>query len=105
MTNARPQKETGAVMNMPGGQVQITAAPRRSRDDASPKRLHVELYRNTARLRGRAVRHLLKLAGVNVCMYDRALGCWTVPVTVVDDVMCVAEYRQRCFVTVEEVAK
>jgi hypothetical protein len=56
-------------------------------------------------LRGGAVRHLLKLAGVNVCMYDRALGCWTVATSRVDDVMCAAEYLQHRFVTVEEVAK
>jgi len=37
-------------------------------------------------------------------MYDRQLGCWTVPANRVDDVICVAEYRQRRFVTVEEVA-
>lgn len=100
MTNARPQKETGAVMNMPGGRVQDSA----ERGSSSCKTLHVALYRNTARLYGGQVRPLLDLAGVDARVYDRALGCWTVPANRADDVICVAEYGQRRFVTVEEVA-
>src|SRR4051794_39470339 len=100
MTNARPHKETGAVFNMPGGRVQDSA----ERPSSSCKVLHVELYRNTARLFGGQVRPLLDLAGVDARMYDRALGCRTVPVNRVDDVICAAEYRQSRFVTVEEVA-
>jgi hypothetical protein len=103
MTNAHLRR--GAGVDVPWGRVNGTAPQRRSRDDASTSRLHVELYRNTARLRGGAVRQLLDLAGVDVRMYDRALGCWTVAVCRVDDVMCAAEYLQHRFVTVEEVAK
>jgi hypothetical protein len=36
-------------------------------------------------------------------MYDRAVGCWTIPLHLADDVICVAEYRQRRIVTVAEV--
>lgn len=105
MTNARLQREAGAVVNVPGGHVNGTAPQGQTPEHTSPKRLHVELYRNTARLRGGAVRQLLDLAGVDARMYDRALGCWTVPADRADDVMCVAEYRQRRYVTVEEVAR
>jgi hypothetical protein len=65
--------------------------------------LHVELYRHTARLRGARILPLLDEAGVTVRMYDRAVGCWMIPLHLADDVICVAEYRQRRFVTVAEV--
>ena len=100
MTNARPPKGTGAVWNMPGGYEHGTAPHRLN---AGCPTLRVELYRNTARLYGPRILQLLDAAGVDARMYDRALGCWTVPVNRVDDVLCVAEYRQRRFVTVEEV--
>lgn len=101
MTNARPEEVgTGAVMNMPGGHDHGTASHRLN---AGCPTLRVELYWNTARLRGGRVLQLLDAAGVTVRMYDRAQGCWTIPLHLVDDVICMAEYRQRRFVTVEEV--
>ena len=104
MTNARPQKETGAVMIVPGEPENGTASEGQNAPDASCPTLHVEVYRHTARLYGGRIWQLLELAGADARMYDRQLGCWTVPANRVDDVICVAEYRQRRFVTVEEVA-
>jgi hypothetical protein len=101
MTNARPLKTgTGAVVNVPGGRDHGTASHRLN---AGCPTLRVELYRNTARLYGPRVLQLIDEAGVDARMYDRALGCWTVPANRVDDVICMAEYRQKRFVTVEEV--
>jgi hypothetical protein len=100
--NAPGQKTEGAVMNMPGGHVQDSGPRRRN---ASCRTLRVELYRNTARLHGGRVPQLLDLAGVEARMYDRQHACWTVPVTFADDVITVAEHRQRRFVTVEEVTR
>lgn len=99
MTNARPEIGTGAVMA--GGHDERTASDRRN----SVKRLHVELHRNTARLHGGRVLPLLDLADIPARMYDRQHGCWTVPIQYADDVICAAEYRQRRFVTVEEVTR
>ncbi len=100
MTNARPY-EVGTSAMQPGSCSHGTATDRRN---AGCQTLRVELYRNTARLRGGRVLQLLDDAGVTVRMYDRAQGCWTIPLHLVDDVICVAEYRQRRFVTVTEVA-
>jgi hypothetical protein len=71
----------------------------------SARRLHVELYRNTARLYGGRVPQLLDLAEISARMYDRSRKCWTVSADRVDDVLVIAEYRERRFVTVEEVAQ
>lgn len=103
MTNARPQKETGAVVNVPGGHAHSTATEPMQPSAAGCPTLHVELYRNTARLRGARIVPLLDEAGVTARMYDRSQGCWTIPAHLADDVMCIAEWRQRRFVTVEEV--
>ncbi len=99
MTNARPNEVgTGAVMA--GGHGKRTAT---NPQDRSSKVLRVQVYRNTGRLFGGRVRPLLELAAVETCMYDRALGCWTVPVHLVDNVLVAAEFLQRRSVTVEEV--
>jgi hypothetical protein len=105
MTCARPQTATGAVMIVPGGHVNGTGSEGQNAPDAGCPELHVEVYRHTARLFGPRIWQLLDLAGVDTRQYDRQRGCWTVPADRADDVICVAEYRQRRFVTVEEVAK
>ncbi len=103
MTNARLQRETGVVVNVPGGHGHTRASRRRKPSSAGCPALHVELYRHTARLHGARILQLLDAAGVTVRMYDRGRQCWAIPIARVDDVICVAEYRQRRFVTVEEV--
>ncbi|WP_448613341.1 hypothetical protein [Modestobacter sp. URMC 112] len=103
MTNARLQKETGAVVQ-PGSWDHGSASQGHKPSAAGCPTLHVELHRNTARLHGARIPQLLDLAGVDARQYDRQGGCWTVPVARADDVICVAEYRQRRFVTVEAVA-
>lgn len=102
MTNARPQKETGAVVIVPGGHDNGTAPEGQSATDAGCPTLHVELYRNTARLHGARIWQL-DLAGVDARQFDRTRGCWTVAANRVDDVICTAEYRQKRFVTIAEV--
>lgn len=96
MTNARPQKETGAAMNMPGRRVQNSASDRQK----SVRRLHAEIDRNTATLYGGRIRELLLELGVPR-MYDRTAKAWTVSVNRLDDVLAFAEYRQRRIVSVE----
>ncbi len=104
MTNARPEEiGTGAVMNMPGRQSHGTAPQSNKPSNAGCPTLHVELYRHTARFYGPRVWQLLDLAQVNARQYDRERKCWTVPADQAANVICVAEYRQRRFVTVEEV--
>ncbi|SNR82408.1 hypothetical protein SAMN04488107_0065 [Geodermatophilus saharensis] len=76
---------------------------RRPRDAGCPT-LRIELDRHTARLRGRRVLPLLDEAGVTTRMYDRGHGCWTVPLTVISDVIGAAEFRQGRSVTVVEAA-
>ncbi|MCW2960262.1 MAG: hypothetical protein JWM90_649 [Thermoleophilia bacterium] len=103
MTNARLQKETGAV-KQPGSWDHGTASePSKGSATGCPS-LHVELYRNTARLYGARIPQLLDQAGVDARQYDRERRCWTVSVNRADDVICIAEYRQKRFVTVEEVS-
>jgi hypothetical protein len=89
-------------MSGPASRSQGTAQSR-PKPIAGRPTLHVELYRHTARLRGGHILPLIDEAGVTVRMYDRAVGCWTIPLHLADDVICVAEYRQRRFVTVAEV--
>jgi hypothetical protein len=104
MTNARLEEiETGAV-EQPGSWNHGSASnPQRTTDAGCPT-LRVELFRNTARLYGTRVPQLLDQVGVEARQYDRQRGCWTVPIGRADEVICLAEYRQRRFVTVEEVA-
>ncbi|SDY84809.1 hypothetical protein SAMN05661080_04797 [Modestobacter sp. DSM 44400] len=104
MTNARPQKETGAVLNMPGGHAHGTASRRQNQPDAGCKTLHVEIGpKRTSWCRGGRVRELLARAAVPT-VFDRARRAWAVPTNRVDDVLVVAEHTERRFVTVEEVA-
>jgi hypothetical protein len=103
MTNARLQKETGAV-DQPGSWDHSTASEPSKGSVTGYPTLHVELYRNTARLYGTRVLQLLDMADVRARQYDRARHCWTIPANRADDVICLAEYRFRRFVTVEEVA-
>jgi hypothetical protein len=103
MTTPAPQKGTGAVVQ-PGSWDHGSASEPLKTTAAGCPTLHVELHRNTARLYGARISQLLDQAGVDARQYDRERHCWTVPVTRADDVICIAEYRQRRFVTVEEVA-
>src|SRR5215210_785963 len=103
MTNARLQWETGAV-EQPGSWGHGTASDSQKPSAAGCPTLHVELYRNTARLYGNRIPQLLDQAGVQARQYDRQRRCWTVSATRADDVICMAEYRQKRFVTVAEVA-
>ena len=102
MTSARPLGEGTGATSGPASRSKRTAQSRPKPTAGCPT-LHVELYRHTARLRGARILPLLDEAGVTVRMYDRAVGCWTIPLHLADDVICVAEYRQRRFVTVAEV--
>jgi hypothetical protein len=102
MTRARPLGEGTGATSGPASRSQRTAQSRPKPYTGCPA-LHVELYRHTARLRGAHILQLLDEAGVQPRMYDRANGCWTIPLSRADDVICVAEYQQRRFVTVAEV--
>lgn len=102
MTSARPLGEGTGATSGPASRSQRTAHSR-PRPNAGRPTLRVELYRHTARLRGARILQLLDKAGVEPRMYDRANGCWTILLPRVDDVICVAEYQQRRFVTVAEV--
>ncbi len=97
-TPAPGQRGEGRGISVAGGSNSKSTA-----SNAGGPTLHVELYRHTARLRGALILPLLDQAGVTVRMYDRAVGCWTIPLHLADDVICVAEYRQRRIVTVAEV--
>jgi hypothetical protein len=102
MTSARPLGEgTGATSGLASRSKRT--AQSRPKPTAGCPTLHVKLYRHTARLRGARILPLLDEAGVTVRMYDRVAGCWTTPLHLADDVICVAEYRQRRFLTVAEV--
>ncbi len=96
MTNARPQKETGAV-EQPGSCDHDTA-PRPQ--DASPRTLHAVVGpRNTSWCYGARVRPLLKRVGVPT-MYDCQRDAWAVPTDRLDDVLVAAEHAEARFVTV-----
>jgi hypothetical protein len=92
-------------MSPPTGTNPAERQPDRRPRDAGCPTLRVELDRHTARLHGRCVLPLLDEAGVTARMYDRRHGCWTVPLTVVSDVIGDAEFRQGRLVTVVEAAQ
>lgn len=104
MTNARPEEIGTGAVEQPGSWDHGSASEGQKPSNAGCPTLHVQLHRNTARLYGTRVPQLLDMANVQARQYDRQRGCWTVPITRADDVICIAEYRQRRFVTVEEVA-
>jgi hypothetical protein len=100
MTSAPDPKVRGAVQ-MPGKQLQRTAPRRRW----SSRELHVELYKNSARLYGARIVELLGLAGVHQRQYDTARRRWLVPLNRVNDVATVAQWHQRRRVAVTEATR